>query len=180
MLGAPRGCADFGDPTEVSRIIAVIAAAFIFIVVWLWKKNIYWKFAIVLSVLFLSVNEYLAVYPLDSIYEREFTRISSMDYPKSGRINPKFASYPDIHGDYSSFAVFEVSAEDYAGLKQAIQSNPSLTKSADAPGCSENEMWSSALLIGAISIQVIEEGGFESEWGVLAKGNLVYFSFNSW
>jgi len=66
---------------------------------------------------------YIAFYPLDSFYKEDFEYYSKLTFPPSGRIISKEASYPDIHGKYSSDAVVELSKADYSLLLRKLGSD---------------------------------------------------------
>lgn len=164
----------------VVLIVLIAVAAIIFFAVWLWKKNNIWKFLISFGVIAFGINVYQAIYPNDSFYEREFTRVSSLKFPESGKILNKYASYPDLHGDYTACALIEISPIEYEALRKTIESNSLSTKLTGASGCAQNEKWSDVLPNYTASIKVSKAGGHESEWGVLEGGRLMYFSFSNW
>jgi hypothetical protein len=71
--------------------------------------------------LFVGYQIYLAFYPSDSFYKKEFKDITKTEFPKSGKILFKTASYPDIHGAYCSCAWIEVSRTDFEELLNEIR-----------------------------------------------------------
>lgn len=90
---------------------------------WLRKKG-YKKvgLAILAIVTFWTIyTSYTAFYPTNSFYKDEFEYNTGLDFPKSGDILTKDASYPDLHGDYSATAVFKTDQEDFKQILTAIQ-----------------------------------------------------------
>jgi hypothetical protein len=69
-------------------------------------------------------SSYTAFYPTNGFYEAEFERNTNLDFPKSGYIVAKDASYPDLHGDYSAAALFRVDKNDFDRILSAIQQDP--------------------------------------------------------
>ena len=63
---------------------------------------------------------YISIYPLDSFYKEDFEYYSGLPFPKSGKILAKDASYPDIHGTYSSDALIELSIIDFKNLLENV------------------------------------------------------------
>jgi hypothetical protein len=80
---------------------------------WLWRKGHIGRFAVIGLLAYISISTYLAFYPSDSFYKSEFERVTDIKFPSSGVFIEKQSSYPDIHGDYSSCALFTVSPEDF-------------------------------------------------------------------
>ncbi|MFN0187505.1 MAG: hypothetical protein ACKVQV_02255 [Bacteroidia bacterium] len=92
---------------------------------WLTKKG-YKKTGItILTTVTISIVyfSYTAFYPTDSFYEDEFEDNTGLDFPLTGNILFKNASYPDQHGDYSATALFKVSKKDFNHILTAIQSD---------------------------------------------------------
>jgi len=108
----------------IALFIAIIIVAIeIFFVRWIWKKESIGKIIAASSLLiltWLTWSVYSAVYPPDCFYEKEFKKVTGIDFPRSGKVVLKDASYPDQHGDYSSCALIDLSAEDYNSLLQMI------------------------------------------------------------
>lgn len=76
---------------------------------------------VLLSVIAVIAFElYTAYYPLDSFFKNDFLTVTGIDFPVSGNFKFKEASVPDIHGDYTSCAVIEVSESDYEALRSKI------------------------------------------------------------
>lgn len=106
-------------------ILAVPIGLSITIYRWLTKKG--YKTAGFVSA-FLIVGTlcfyiYISVYPLDSFYKYDFEYYSGLTFPSSGIILSKDASYPDIHGTYSSDAVIELSNSDFNSLLNTVNND---------------------------------------------------------
>ncbi|MDA3844690.1 MAG: hypothetical protein PF588_10030 [Candidatus Kapabacteria bacterium] len=76
---------------------------------------------------------YTAFYPTDGFYEDEFERITKLEFPESGEILTKYASYPDLHGDYFSNAVFRVDSNDFNEILTKIESNVNFERFTPTP-----------------------------------------------
>ena len=74
-----------------------------------------------LTLIFAAYQTYTAFYPTDSFYEDQFEYNTNLEFPKSGEIIAKDASYPDIHGDYSAAALFKLNDEDFQELFNLVQ-----------------------------------------------------------
>jgi hypothetical protein len=59
---------------------------------------------------------YTAFYPLDEFYEEDFTEVTTLPFPKSGKIMAKSPSYPDQFGDYSSCSLIELNEKEFENL----------------------------------------------------------------
>jgi hypothetical protein len=92
---------------------------------WLKRKG-YKKAAFGVPVLIIGILFYLiynAVYPGNNFYVQDFEKNTGILFPSSGRIIKKDATYPDIHGHYSSRAIIEFSTSDYLHTVQTLQSD---------------------------------------------------------
>ena len=56
----------------------------------------------------------------DDFYQEDFTEITTIEFPESGKVKYKRASFPDHHGDYTSCALIELSNTDYDLLQDTI------------------------------------------------------------
>ncbi|MBS1771617.1 MAG: hypothetical protein JST82_02065 [Bacteroidetes bacterium] len=96
---------------------------------------------------------YTAIYPLDSFYKEEFEYGFKTPFPKSGNIIAKSASYPDIHGDYTSAFVAQLNSADYKKLRmkfagdKGYSSNDSLRVLSDSYSDVSGNVKDSQLLI---------------------------------
>src|SRR3982751_5115802 len=66
---------------------------------------------------FIWYQIYLAFFPSDEFYIYDFKKVTGLAFPLSGKILTKSASFPDLHGDYNSCALIQVSESDYETLK---------------------------------------------------------------
>ncbi len=89
---------------------------------WLTDKKLKYILASMI-ILFSAYSTYIAFYPNDSFYKNEFTDNTDIKFPKNAKIIVKGASYPDIHGDYSSSAVFKVDKVTIEKLIIGINAN---------------------------------------------------------
>lgn len=76
-----------------------------------------------LTIMIASYHTYTAFYPSDSFFEDEFENSTKMQFPNSGKILEKEASYPDMHGDYTSSAIILVNDSDFNLILKQIQQN---------------------------------------------------------
>jgi hypothetical protein len=139
----------------------------------------FWKLGAIAIILMVLFGIYDAVYPSDSFYEGEFERVSGLSYPRSGVIRHKDSTYPDIHGDYSSCALIEVSADDYQRIRTVLLSaekHSDATLSSLCGGLSLEEIRIPKITL-AIEKEFDEKTGEASGWGVLEGSQLVYFYY---
>lgn len=129
----------------------------------------------------LSFEIYRAFYPGEAFYRGEFERVAKVDFPASGRFTFKTATFPDIHGDYQSCALFLVNTADYLSLLSQIRKQPA---QGPAPrlisACRQYQM---ETLAGPPAYRELAQGGSwgESwEWGLLDDDRTVLFSYASW
>ena len=66
------------------------------------------------------INNYL---DNDAFYRSEFKYIVGMDFPNSGKIIRKDASFPDLKGDYCSSALIQFSEQDYQRILDYVKNN---------------------------------------------------------
>jgi hypothetical protein len=78
----------------------------------------------VLTLLLLGYYIYSAFYPNDSFYERDFEKNTAMAFPATAVIVKKDATYPDIHGTYTSKAIVRLSPQDFQAVYQKLQVDP--------------------------------------------------------
>jgi len=144
---------------------------------WLWCKGRIGRFAVIGLLAYISISSYLAFYPSDSFYKSEFERITNIKFPSSGVFIEKQSSYPDIHGDYSSCALFTASPEDFEYIKSKIVATLEAEMGREPNPCVAYNKWQNRLPSYLYSLTKESEGE-NREWGLL-KGNKVYFSFGS-
>lgn len=144
---------------------------------WLWRKGRIGRLAVIALLSYISISSYLAFYPSDSFYKSEFERITNIKFPSSGSFIEKQYSYPDIHGDYSSCALFSVSPKDYEYIKSKIIATLEAETGREPNPCAAHSKWKSKLPRYLYSL-THESEDERREWGLLI-GNKVYFSFGS-
>ncbi len=106
--------------------VALIPVGLSFLVFRYLRKKGYRLVGLILMVaviLWTIYSSYTAFYPTDGFYEDEFEHNTNLEFPKSGDIVAKDASYPDLHGDYSAAALFKVDKNDFYRILSAIQQN---------------------------------------------------------
>jgi hypothetical protein len=105
-------------------IITLIPVGLAYLVFrWLTKKG-YKKIGLVILAtvaIWTVYSSYTAFYPTDGFYEDEFEYNTGLDFPTSGDILTKDASYQDLHGDYSATAFFKTDSKDFKQILAAIQ-----------------------------------------------------------
>jgi hypothetical protein len=89
---------------------------------WLKRKG-YKKIAFAIPILIIGTMFYL-IYPNDSFYIQDFQSNTNISFPASGVIVKKDATYPDIHGTYTSKAIIRLSTQDYKTLYQKLTADP--------------------------------------------------------
>lgn len=72
------------------------------------------------SPILLIIVIYTAMFPSSRFYIKDFERNSGYTLPKEVEVLRKSASYPDIHGDYSSEAIIRLNKDDYLELLDAL------------------------------------------------------------
>ena len=63
---------------------------------------------------------YVSLLPRDSFYKNDFEKYTGIQFPASGKIIKKYASYPDLQGEHISVALIKLSAADYITLKEEL------------------------------------------------------------
>lgn len=145
----------------------------------LWKKGKGWKLGIITTALIFSATVYDAIYPSDSFYERGFERVSGLTFPKSGVIKNKDSTFPDIHGDYASCALIEVSADDYQLLKRKLLASEKHSTGMLAPLCDGLSLKATPTSRYEVALEkdFDEKTSEASGWGILENSSLVYFYY---
>jgi len=85
------------------------------------------KFAFVFPIIIIGAFIYIVFrgfYPEDSFFKEEFERNSGINFPSSGDIIEKEATYPDFHGDYQAYAIMEVDENEYWKLESKFLKSP--------------------------------------------------------
>lgn len=115
--------------TEYKIILAVILIIIIGLIYlifrWLNKIGKTKTGLMVFTLIFLGLTYliYTALNPTDGFYIDEFETNSGLEFPESGKVKSKSATYPDQHGDYSANALFELNNKDFLKLINQIQND---------------------------------------------------------
>lgn len=64
---------------------------------------------------------YDAFYPSEDFYKVDFKEVTNMEFPESGKIKYKTASFPDHFGDYSSSILAEFEQNDLKKLEKHLK-----------------------------------------------------------
>jgi len=80
--------------------------------------------------LFVAYQGYFALHPADDFFLGEFREVTQRAAPVDTKILAKYASYPDLHGDYCSFSRMEMSASSYEHLIVDLSSDKQMTERA--------------------------------------------------
>ena len=86
------------------------------------------KAYIIALLLISTVQTYLAYYPTDSFYFREFRSVTLRKPPASAEVIKKTSSYPDFHGDYCSSSLIKLSKDDYIKLYNELLNDKRLLR----------------------------------------------------
>lgn len=135
----------------------------------------FWKIAGLIFLGFVSYSIYDAIYPSDSFYEKEFERVSGMSFPKVGVITQKYSTYPDIHGDYTSCALIELSAADYNLIRQRLMSEAKHKETPISTICGQVNVSGKQTAL-ELTVQDGERGEY-SNWGVIEGTSMAFFNF---
>lgn len=95
---------------------------------WLLRHGFH-KLALLFPALIIVVvgyGAYISLVPRDSFYKEDFEKYSGIDFPSSGRILKKYATYPDLQGEYISVALIRLSTSDYRTLREELNRSKSL------------------------------------------------------
>lgn len=156
-------------------IVVIFVGSAIMAMKYLWNKGKYSRWLCVLLIGALLFEGYRAFFPFDVFFEREFTKITNQEFPVSATIIDKYASYPDIQGDYESCAVIEVSKVEHSMLSDTIEHSanvdiPYFECELDLPEHNKFTKWH----------VLSEEGGHVTFWGLINEGSLVVIYYSSW
>ena len=142
-------------------LIAIVLSYFLFHFI---KKKKYNKWLRLLALLPLLIVLYfflVALFPGEDFYRQDFKKVAGIDLPKDAEFIYKSATYPDIHGDYTSVSIINVGPEFYAALPEKLEEN-GLT--IDGPKSSSTEIEKAFHQIGNLEVK--------SEY--FAEGNGIY------
>lgn len=83
---------------------------------WLWRKGVRGRTFLALLTVGLAWNVYDAIYPDESFYVAEFTRLSTITLPSPVEFLEKQATFPDHFGDYSACFIVRIPADSMNSL----------------------------------------------------------------
>jgi hypothetical protein len=112
-------------------VLGLFLLAFAMLIVlykWLLKHG-FRKLALLfpaLVIVVVSYGAYVSLVPHDGFYKEDFEKYSGINFPPSGKILKKYATYPDLQGEYISVALIRLSSLDYQTLKDELNRNKSL------------------------------------------------------
>ncbi len=97
---------------------------------WLAKKGVKYvgQILLIIAPIWTTYEVYTAIYPTDSFYLSEFKKVTLREAPKSASVKNKDATYPDLHGDYSSASLISFSINDYSSLLYELTNDKRITK----------------------------------------------------
>jgi len=94
--------------------------------IYCWIKNRefnkWYRLFSLLPIIIVGYFIYYAFYPDDDFYKEDFKEVTTMEFPESGEIIYKDASYPDQFGDYSSSFLVEFDNDDIQKIENNLES----------------------------------------------------------
>jgi len=92
---------------------------------WISKKGFdkRWRIIALTPILLVGYFMYGAIYPSSDFYKTDFNEVTNMEFPESGIIKYKTASYPDHFGDYTSSFLAEFEQADLKKLESQLKTN---------------------------------------------------------
>jgi hypothetical protein len=161
-------------------VVALVGiAAFLAILMKLWRRGKVGKVitaAVSAGVFYLM---YTALYPTESFYKREFQKITGLPFPSSGSFLFKEASYPDIHGDYDSCALVQVSDRDYGNLRSKMRVRKS-AMGAVGTECMQHLVEACGACPVLAESSTDNPGGEYSYWALVGNRSAVIINYVSW
>ncbi|HET7003832.1 MAG TPA: hypothetical protein VFI33_21070 [Puia sp.] len=113
------------DLVFILIVLALFLLGFVLLILlykWLLSRG-YRKLALLFPTLIIVVvgyGAYVSLVPRDSFYKEDFEKYTGIQFPSSGKIVKKYASYPDLQGEYISVALIKFSSADYMLLKEEL------------------------------------------------------------
>ena len=92
---------------------------------WMKKRNVDRRIRIIslAPIILLIYIVYDSIYPSDDFYKEDYKEVTNHEFPKSGNIISKSASFPDHFGDYTSSALIELDSSEYHSLQSKLIEN---------------------------------------------------------
>ncbi|MDY7395053.1 hypothetical protein UMM65_07355 [Aureibaculum sp. 2210JD6-5] len=81
------------------------------------------RFLALIPILIVGYFIYDATYPSSDFYKTDFKEVTNMEFPESGKIKFKTASFPDHFGDYTSSFLVELEQNDLKILENQLKNN---------------------------------------------------------
>ena len=90
---------------------------------WIKKKGYDKRLRLLAIIPILTVGYFIydAVYPSAEFYKTDFKEVTNMEFPESGKIKYKTASFPDHFGDYTSSFLAEFEQTDLKRLENQLK-----------------------------------------------------------
>jgi len=90
---------------------------------WIKKKGYDKRLRLLALIPILTVGYFIygAVYPSAEFYKTDFKEVTKMEFPESGKIKYKTASFPDHFGDYTSSFLAEFEKTDLERLESQLK-----------------------------------------------------------
>jgi len=150
---------------------ALCLFAYAFYRVWRW--GIVGRIAVSLVAGFLSYGVFLAIWPDDSFFLKDFERATNVRLPADTKVLGKTASYPDIQGDYWSEAVLRLAPEQFEALLLEMQAQPK-TACGATPAMAKRNISAG---VTAVYCFRSDPGSDLRDWRFFSDGVTVYFRF---
>ncbi len=158
---------------------------FYFILRYMKKKGIDkgWQILLFIPLMVWAYFIFSSVFPPKSFYKNEYSMIAHAPFPEDGKIKYNTASFPDLHGDYNTSFLVELSPSDIDKLHTDLELN-FLEETGNKKGCNSKELRRIEKHMGEAQYSKIyerqEEGGFCYRAGFLNDGKSVILSSNRW
>ena len=82
-----------------------------------------WRILAFLPIFIVGYFVYDAFYPSSEFYKTDFKEVTNMDFPESGNIIYKTASFPDHFGDYTSSFLVEFEESDLKKIEDKLKNS---------------------------------------------------------
>lgn len=92
---------------------------------WIAKSAVNKKYRLLALIPIITVGYFVynAIYPGSDFYKGDFNEVTDIEFPSSGKIIEKSASYPDQFGDYTSSFLAEFDEDFIKHLELILNSN---------------------------------------------------------
>ena len=101
----------------------------IILLIWLNKiskrrnLNPKWRILFYIPIFVVGYFIYDGIYPSSEFYKIDFKEVTEMKFPESGKIIYKTASFPDLHGDYTSSFLVEFDESDLTKIENKLKND---------------------------------------------------------